>query len=98
MRVRRRFFLRKKNAPVNVPIRQSKEMADRLAVAGVPHELVTWPDRCDDVAFSMQFAPQIGRCYIVNVTKRRSDFVELLVGNAVALEIYFPFAHRRPDF
>jgi dipeptidyl aminopeptidase/acylaminoacyl peptidase len=28
----------------NVPIRQSKEMADRLASAGVPHELVTWPD------------------------------------------------------
>src|SRR3984957_1231735 len=28
----------------NVPIRQSKEMADRLAAAGVPHELVTWPD------------------------------------------------------
>jgi dipeptidyl aminopeptidase/acylaminoacyl peptidase len=27
----------------NVPIRQSKEMADRLAAAGVPHELVTWP-------------------------------------------------------
>jgi acetyl esterase/lipase len=28
----------------NVPIRQSREMADRLAAAGVPHELVTWPD------------------------------------------------------
>ena len=28
----------------NVPIRQSKEMSDRLAAAGVPHELVTWPD------------------------------------------------------
>jgi acetyl esterase/lipase len=28
----------------NVPIRQSKEMADRLAAAGVPHELITWPD------------------------------------------------------
>ena len=28
----------------NVPIRQSKEMADRLGAAGVPHELVTWPD------------------------------------------------------
>jgi dipeptidyl aminopeptidase/acylaminoacyl peptidase len=28
----------------NVPIRQSKEMANRLAAAGVPHELVTWPD------------------------------------------------------
>jgi dipeptidyl aminopeptidase/acylaminoacyl peptidase len=28
----------------NVLIRQSKEMADRLASAGVPHELVTWPD------------------------------------------------------
>jgi acetyl esterase/lipase len=28
----------------NVPIRQSKEMADHLAAAGVPHELVTWPD------------------------------------------------------
>jgi dipeptidyl aminopeptidase/acylaminoacyl peptidase len=28
----------------NVPIQQSKEMADRLASAGVPHELVTWPD------------------------------------------------------
>jgi dipeptidyl aminopeptidase/acylaminoacyl peptidase len=28
----------------NVLIRQSKEMADRLAAAGVPHELVTWPD------------------------------------------------------
>jgi dienelactone hydrolase len=28
----------------NVPIRQSKEMADRLAAAGVPHELVTWPN------------------------------------------------------
>jgi dipeptidyl aminopeptidase/acylaminoacyl peptidase len=27
-----------------VPIRQSKEMADHLAAAGVPHELVTWPD------------------------------------------------------
>jgi acetyl esterase/lipase len=28
----------------NVPIRQSKEMAERLGAAGVPHELVTWPD------------------------------------------------------
>ena len=28
----------------NVLIHQSKEMADRLAAAGVPHELVTWPD------------------------------------------------------
>lgn len=28
----------------NVLIRQSKEMADRLAAAGVPHELVTWPN------------------------------------------------------
>jgi dipeptidyl aminopeptidase/acylaminoacyl peptidase len=28
----------------NVLIRQSKEMADRLAASGVPHELVTWPD------------------------------------------------------
>ncbi|HEV7356792.1 MAG TPA: prolyl oligopeptidase family serine peptidase, partial [Steroidobacteraceae bacterium] len=28
----------------NVPIRQSRGMADRLASAGVPHELVTWPD------------------------------------------------------
>lgn len=28
----------------NVLIRQSKEMAARLAAAGVPHELVTWPD------------------------------------------------------
>jgi dipeptidyl aminopeptidase/acylaminoacyl peptidase len=28
----------------NVPIRQSKEMADRMKAAGVPHELVTWPD------------------------------------------------------
>jgi dipeptidyl aminopeptidase/acylaminoacyl peptidase len=28
----------------NVPIRQSREMSDRLASAGVPHELVTWPD------------------------------------------------------
>jgi acetyl esterase/lipase len=28
----------------NVLIRQSKEMADNLAAAGVPHELVTWPD------------------------------------------------------
>ena len=28
----------------NVLIRQSKEMADRLGAAGVPHELVTWPD------------------------------------------------------
>jgi acetyl esterase/lipase len=28
----------------NVPIRQSKEMADRLAAEGVPHELITWPD------------------------------------------------------
>ena len=28
----------------NVLIRQSREMADRLASAGVPHELVTWPD------------------------------------------------------
>jgi dipeptidyl aminopeptidase/acylaminoacyl peptidase len=27
-----------------VPIRQSKEMADRLAAAGLPHELVIWPD------------------------------------------------------
>jgi dipeptidyl aminopeptidase/acylaminoacyl peptidase len=27
----------------NVLIRQSREMADRLAAAGVPHELVTWP-------------------------------------------------------
>jgi dipeptidyl aminopeptidase/acylaminoacyl peptidase len=27
----------------NVPILQSREMADRLASAGVPHELVTWP-------------------------------------------------------
>jgi acetyl esterase/lipase len=29
---------------LNVPIRQSREMNDRLASAGVPHELVTWPD------------------------------------------------------
>jgi dipeptidyl aminopeptidase/acylaminoacyl peptidase len=28
----------------NVLIRQSREMNDRLAGAGVPHELVTWPD------------------------------------------------------
>jgi dienelactone hydrolase len=28
----------------NVPIQQSKEMADHLAAAGVPHELITWPD------------------------------------------------------
>jgi len=28
----------------NVPIRQSREMADRMKAAGVPHELVTWPD------------------------------------------------------
>jgi dipeptidyl aminopeptidase/acylaminoacyl peptidase len=28
----------------NVLIRQSKEMAARLAAAGVPHELVAWPD------------------------------------------------------
>jgi dipeptidyl aminopeptidase/acylaminoacyl peptidase len=28
----------------NVPIRQSKEMADHLSAAGVQHELVTWPD------------------------------------------------------
>jgi dipeptidyl aminopeptidase/acylaminoacyl peptidase len=28
----------------NVPIRQSREMNDHLASAGVPHELVTWPD------------------------------------------------------
>ena len=28
----------------NVLIRQSREMADRLAAAGVPHELVTWPE------------------------------------------------------
>ena len=28
----------------NVLIRQSREMADRLAAAGVPHELLTWPD------------------------------------------------------
>jgi dipeptidyl aminopeptidase/acylaminoacyl peptidase len=28
----------------NVPIRQSKEMADHLAGAGVAYELVTWPD------------------------------------------------------
>jgi dipeptidyl aminopeptidase/acylaminoacyl peptidase len=28
----------------NVLIQQSKEMNDRLAAAGVPHELVTWPD------------------------------------------------------
>jgi acetyl esterase/lipase len=28
----------------NVLIRQSKEMADSLAAAGVPHELVTWPN------------------------------------------------------
>jgi dipeptidyl aminopeptidase/acylaminoacyl peptidase len=28
----------------NVLIRQSKEMADGLAAAGVPHELVTWPE------------------------------------------------------
>ena len=28
----------------NVLIRQSKEMDARLAAAGVPHELVTWPD------------------------------------------------------
>jgi len=27
-----------------VPIRQSREMNDHLASAGVPHELVTWPD------------------------------------------------------
>jgi dipeptidyl aminopeptidase/acylaminoacyl peptidase len=29
---------------LNVPIRQSKEMADRLSAAGVQHELITWPD------------------------------------------------------
>src|SRR5882724_397561 len=29
----------------NVSIKQSREMNDRLASAGVPHELVTWPDR-----------------------------------------------------
>jgi dipeptidyl aminopeptidase/acylaminoacyl peptidase len=28
----------------NVLVRQSKEIAERLAAAGVPHELVTWPD------------------------------------------------------
>ena len=28
----------------NVLIKQSREMNDRLASAGVPHELVTWPD------------------------------------------------------
>jgi acetyl esterase/lipase len=28
----------------NVLIQQSREMNDRLAAAGVPHELVTWPD------------------------------------------------------
>jgi acetyl esterase/lipase len=28
----------------NVSIRQSREMSDRLAAAGVAHELVTWPD------------------------------------------------------
>jgi acetyl esterase/lipase len=28
---------------ITVPIRQSREMADRLASAGVAHELVTWP-------------------------------------------------------
>jgi dipeptidyl aminopeptidase/acylaminoacyl peptidase len=28
----------------NVPIRQSREMADRLSAAGVQHELITWPD------------------------------------------------------
>lgn len=28
----------------NVPIRQSKEMSDHLAAAGVAHELITWPD------------------------------------------------------
>jgi acetyl esterase/lipase len=28
----------------NVLIRQSREMADHLAAAGIPHELVTWPD------------------------------------------------------
>ena len=28
----------------NVLIRQSREMADQLAAAGVPHELVTYPD------------------------------------------------------
>jgi dienelactone hydrolase len=38
---------------LNVPIQQSKEMADHLAAAGVPHELITWPDldhRLDDSA------------------------------------------------
>jgi len=37
----------------NVPIRQSKEMSGHLAAAGVPHELVTWPDldhQLDDAA------------------------------------------------
>jgi dipeptidyl aminopeptidase/acylaminoacyl peptidase len=33
----------------NVPIRQSKEMADRMKAAGVPHELVTWPDLDDQL-------------------------------------------------
>ena len=33
----------------NVLIRQSREMADRLAAAGVPHELVTWPDLDHDL-------------------------------------------------
>lgn len=28
----------------NVPIAQSRLMEDRLKRAGVPHELVTWPD------------------------------------------------------
>ena len=28
----------------NVPIRQSREMADRWSAAGVQHELLIWPD------------------------------------------------------
>jgi dipeptidyl aminopeptidase/acylaminoacyl peptidase len=41
----------------NVLIRQSREMNDRLASAGVPHELVTWPDldhQLDDSAARAQ--------------------------------------------
>ncbi|MDP9007405.1 MAG: S9 family peptidase [Pseudomonadota bacterium] len=45
----------------NVPIRQSKEMNDHLAAAGVPHELVTWPDLDHQLDDSAARAQMLGK-------------------------------------
>lgn len=39
------------------------------------------------------------RCrYVVNVSKRRSNFFDLIRRHFVLLEVHFPFAHSPPDF